>query len=75
MDEERKDQMVAHGKTDTGVCHWSSGVIAGYPGHSLGIVLALIKTCPTDGSKFDVSLGALSARRSCLLAAPPGSLG
>jgi hypothetical protein len=75
MDEERKDQMVSHGKTDTGVCPWSSGVIAGYPGHSLGIALAQIKTCPTDGIKFDVSLGALSARRSWLLTAPPGSLG
>jgi hypothetical protein len=63
MDEEREDQVVCHGKTDTGVYPWSSGVIAGYPGHSLGIDLALIKTSPTDGIKFIVSLGALSARR------------
>jgi hypothetical protein len=40
MDEERKDGMVSLGVTDSGFRHWSSGVIAGYPGHLLGMAVA-----------------------------------
>jgi hypothetical protein len=52
MGEERKDGMVFQGETNTGFCPWFAGVIAGYPGHSLGMGIALIITCPTAGIQF-----------------------
>jgi hypothetical protein len=52
MGEGRKDGMVSHGETDTGFCPGFSGVIAGYPGHLLGIALAQIITCPSGDMKL-----------------------
>jgi hypothetical protein len=52
MGEGRKDGMVSHGETDTGFYHRFSGVIAGYPGHLLGIALAQIMTCPSGDMKL-----------------------
>jgi len=75
MGEGRKDGMVSHGETDTGFYHWFTGVIAGYPGHLLGIALAQIMTCPSGDMELPVRLGAQAAQRSWLLTAPPGSLG
>jgi hypothetical protein len=52
MDEERKDGMVSQSETDTGFYRGVSGVIAGYPGHLLGIALAQIMVCPSGDMKL-----------------------
>lgn len=44
MGEGRKEGMVSDRETDTGFYHRFSGVIAGYPGHLLGMAFAQVMT-------------------------------